>query len=168
MYIYFKLSLKICSVKSILFFKRINTTYRWICIDVDQLLILMKNQCMCVWVFFYLLFLIIELVYLIYVNKFCIGEIMENLGGVCILIKSKNALLCSQEHRNRVFHDFRNGLCRNLVCTGKYFLFPLPNGFSSLVQLGFLCAILLSRAYDIVQVTLLPLLEFQKLRMSCS
>lgn len=25
-----------------------------------------------------------------------------------------------QEHRNRVFHDFRNGLCRNLVCTGKY------------------------------------------------
>lgn len=45
--------------------------------------------------FFYLLFLIIELAYLIYVNKFCIGEIMENLGGGCILIKSKNALLCS-------------------------------------------------------------------------
>lgn len=34
--------------------------------------------------FFYLLFLIIELAYLIYVNKFCIGEIMENLGGGCV------------------------------------------------------------------------------------
>uniref|UniRef100_A0A4W5L7G6 RNA helicase n=1 Tax=Hucho hucho TaxID=62062 RepID=A0A4W5L7G6_9TELE len=25
-----------------------------------------------------------------------------------------------QEHRNRVFHDFRNGLCRNLVCTDLF------------------------------------------------
>ena len=23
-----------------------------------------------------------------------------------------------QDHRNRAFHDFRNGACRNLVCTG--------------------------------------------------
>jgi ATP-dependent RNA helicase DDX6/DHH1 len=26
-----------------------------------------------------------------------------------------------QSHRNRVFHDFRNGVCRNLVCSGKVF-----------------------------------------------
>ena len=26
-----------------------------------------------------------------------------------------------QDHRNRVFHDFRNGACRNLVCTGLFF-----------------------------------------------
>lgn len=40
--------------------------------------------------------------------------------------------LSLQEHRNRVFHDFRNGLCRNLVCTGEehahldcfFFFFP--------------------------------------------
>lgn len=27
-----------------------------------------------------------------------------------------------QDHRNRVFHDFRNGACRNLVCTGMLFV----------------------------------------------
>ena len=26
----------------------------------------------------------------------------------------------SQPHRNRVFHDFRNGLCRNLVCSDLF------------------------------------------------
>lgn len=26
----------------------------------------------------------------------------------------------AQAHRNRVFHDFRSGLCRNLVCSGKF------------------------------------------------
>lgn len=25
-----------------------------------------------------------------------------------------------QQHRNRVFHDFRNGVCRNLVCSGEW------------------------------------------------
>jgi hypothetical protein len=25
----------------------------------------------------------------------------------------------NQQHRNRVFHDFRQGLCRNLVCSGN-------------------------------------------------
>lgn len=30
-----------------------------------------------------------------------------------------------QEYRNRVFHDFRNGLCRNLVCTGMWMLYIL-------------------------------------------
>ncbi|XP_048471441.1 probable ATP-dependent RNA helicase ddx6 isoform X2 [Rhincodon typus] len=28
--------------------------------------------------------------------------------------------LFSREHRNRVFHDFRNGMCRNLVCTDLF------------------------------------------------
>ena len=38
--------------------------------------------------------------------------------GVPVVIWPKCPLLILQEHRNRVFHDFRNGLCRNLVCTG--------------------------------------------------
>ena len=25
----------------------------------------------------------------------------------------------AQSHRNKVFHDFHNGECRNLVCTGE-------------------------------------------------
>ena len=28
-----------------------------------------------------------------------------------------------QNHRNRVFHDFRSGACRNLVCSGKIVMF---------------------------------------------
>ena len=27
----------------------------------------------------------------------------------------------NQQHRNRVFHDFRQGLGRNLVCSGVYY-----------------------------------------------
>uniref|UniRef100_A0A8C0XCN3 DEAD box protein 6 n=1 Tax=Castor canadensis TaxID=51338 RepID=A0A8C0XCN3_CASCN len=40
---------------------------------------------------------------------------ISQLGYSCFYIHAK----MRQEHRNRVFHDFRNGLCRNLVCTGK-------------------------------------------------
>ena len=32
-----------------------------------------------------------------------------------------------QAHRNRIFHDFRKGACRNLVCTGKEILSSLMN-----------------------------------------
>ena len=39
---------------------------------------------------------------------------ITQLGYSCFFIHSKMA----QSHRNRVFHDFRNGECRNLVCTG--------------------------------------------------
>jgi superfamily II DNA/RNA helicase len=40
------------------------------------------------------------------------------LGYSCFYIHAKML----QDHRNRVFHDFRNGACRNLVCTGiKFF-----------------------------------------------
>ncbi|XP_019058506.1 PREDICTED: DEAD-box ATP-dependent RNA helicase 8 isoform X2 [Tarenaya hassleriana] len=38
---------------------------------------------------------------------------ITELGYSCFYIHS-NML---QDHRNRVFHDFRNGACRNLVCT---------------------------------------------------
>ncbi|CAF1281329.1 unnamed protein product [Didymodactylos carnosus] len=38
------------------------------------------------------------------------------LGYSCYYIHSK----MRQEHRNRVFHDFRNGLCRNLVCSDLF------------------------------------------------
>ncbi|XP_064394431.1 probable ATP-dependent RNA helicase ddx6 [Halichondria panicea] len=38
---------------------------------------------------------------------------ITQLGYSCFYIHSKMA----QAHRNRVFHDFRNGECRNLVCT---------------------------------------------------
>jgi ATP-dependent RNA helicase DDX6/DHH1 len=38
---------------------------------------------------------------------------ITELGYSCYYIHSKMA----QEHRNRVFHDFREGNCRNLVCS---------------------------------------------------
>uniref|UniRef100_A0A671M3B2 RNA helicase n=1 Tax=Sinocyclocheilus anshuiensis TaxID=1608454 RepID=A0A671M3B2_9TELE len=41
---------------------------------------------------------------------------ITQLGYSCFYIHAK----MMQEYRNRVFHDFRNGLCRNLVCTGRY------------------------------------------------
>lgn len=40
---------------------------------------------------------------------------IAELGYSCYYIHAK----MSQPHRNRVFHDFRNGLCRNLVCSGN-------------------------------------------------
>ena len=39
---------------------------------------------------------------------------ITELGYSCFYIHAK----MKQEHRNRVFHDFRAGLCRNLVCSG--------------------------------------------------
>ena len=48
---------------------------------------------------------------------------ITELGYSCFYIHAKML----QDHRNRVFHDFRNGACRNLVCTGMFtgiFAFP--------------------------------------------
>ena len=39
---------------------------------------------------------------------------ITELGYSCFYIHAKML----QSHRNRVFHDFRNGACRNLVCSG--------------------------------------------------
>ncbi|CAF1537370.1 unnamed protein product [Rotaria sp. Silwood1] len=41
---------------------------------------------------------------------------ITELGYSCYYIHSK----MRQEHRNRVFHDFRTGLCRNLVCSDLF------------------------------------------------
>jgi len=41
---------------------------------------------------------------------------ITELGFSCFYIHAK----MKQEHRNRVFHDFRNGACRNLVCTDLF------------------------------------------------
>ncbi|KAG9341480.1 hypothetical protein JZ751_019291 [Albula glossodonta] len=41
---------------------------------------------------------------------------ISQLGYSCFYIHAK----MRQEHRNRVFHDFRNGLCRNLVSTDLF------------------------------------------------
>ena len=40
---------------------------------------------------------------------------------VLMVVQVQQSIIVSflQEYRNRVFHDFRNGLCRNLVSTGK-------------------------------------------------
>lgn len=40
---------------------------------------------------------------------------ITDLGYCCYYIHAKMA----QAHRNRVFHDFRKGSCRNLVCSGN-------------------------------------------------
>merc|ERR1712050_735997 len=48
------------------------------------------------------------------------GELLAKkiteLGYSCYYIHAKMA----QAHRNRVFHDFRAGLCRNLVCSDLF------------------------------------------------
>lgn len=41
---------------------------------------------------------------------------ITELGYCCYYIHAKMA----QGHRNRVFHDFRQGLCRNLVCSDLF------------------------------------------------
>lgn len=41
---------------------------------------------------------------------------ITDLGYCCYYIHAKMA----QSHRNRVFHDFRAGLCRNLVCSDLF------------------------------------------------
>lgn len=41
---------------------------------------------------------------------------ITDLGYSCYYIHSK----MSQQYRNRVFHDFRNGQCRNLVCSDLF------------------------------------------------
>jgi len=41
---------------------------------------------------------------------------ITELGYSCFFIHAK----MFQSHRNRVFHDFRNGACRNLVCTDLF------------------------------------------------
>ncbi len=48
---------------------------------------------------------------------------ITELGYSCYYIHAR----MQQAHRNRVFHDFRNGLCRNLVCSGKHFFFLLKS-----------------------------------------
>ena len=40
---------------------------------------------------------------------------ITELGYSCFYIHAKML----QNHRNRVFHDFRSGRCRNLVCSGQ-------------------------------------------------
>ncbi|PNX77052.1 DEAD-box ATP-dependent RNA helicase 8-like protein, partial [Trifolium pratense] len=47
---------------------------------------------------------------------------ITELGYSCFYIHAKML----QDHRNRVFHDFRNGACRNLVCTGMLIAVQLP------------------------------------------
>ncbi|RID75516.1 hypothetical protein BRARA_B02556, partial [Brassica rapa] len=41
---------------------------------------------------------------------------ITELGYSCFYIHAKML----QDHRNKVFHDFRNGACRNLVCTDLF------------------------------------------------
>ncbi|KAI8775496.1 ATP-dependent RNA helicase cgh-1 [Biomphalaria glabrata] len=41
---------------------------------------------------------------------------ITELGYSCYYIHAK----MNQQHRNRVFHDFRKGLCRNLVCSDLF------------------------------------------------
>lgn len=45
-----------------------------------------------------------------------LAQKITNLGYSCFFIHAR----MNQQHRNRVFHDFRNGACRNLVCTDLF------------------------------------------------
>jgi ATP-dependent RNA helicase DDX6/DHH1 len=57
---------------------------------------------------------------IIFCNTFNRVELLAKkitqLGSSCFYIHAK----MRQDHRNRVFHDFRNGACRNLVCTDLF------------------------------------------------
>ena len=57
---------------------------------------------------------------------------ITELGYSCFYIHAKML----QDHRNRVFHDFRNGACRNLVCTGMLLIFLWTHSFTDIF---FLC-----------------------------
>ncbi|EXC06853.1 DEAD-box ATP-dependent RNA helicase 8 [Morus notabilis] len=50
----------------------------------------------------------------------CLNTLFSKLqiNQSIIFCNSVNRML--QDHRNRVFHDFRNGACRNLVCTDLF------------------------------------------------
>lgn len=50
---------------------------------------------------------------------------ITELGYSCFYIHAKML----QDHRNRVFHDFRNGACRNLVCTGMFCVTNIHGAF---------------------------------------
>jgi hypothetical protein len=52
---------------------------------------------------------------------------ITELGYSCFYIHAKML----QSHRNRVFHDFRNGACRNLVSSGIHWICPFPCCVSS-------------------------------------
>ena len=47
---------------------------------------------------------------------------ITELGYSCFYIHAKML----QSHRNRVFHDFRNGNCRNLVSSGEKIVLHHP------------------------------------------
>nr|GMD97189.1 DEAD-box ATP-dependent RNA helicase 8-like [Ipomoea batatas] len=46
----------------------------------------------------------------------CLKKKITEIGYSCFYIHAKML----QDHRNKVFHDFRNGSCRNLVCTDLF------------------------------------------------
>merc|ERR1711879_285861 len=45
-----------------------------------------------------------------------LAQKITRLGFSCYYVHSKMA----QQHRNKVFHDFRSGHCKNLVCTDLF------------------------------------------------
>jgi hypothetical protein len=69
---------------------------------------------------------------------------ITELGYSCFYIHAKML----QSHRNRVFHDFRNGACRNLVSSDLFtrgidiqVCLPLPSNHPRCDQLMPYCAI---------------------------
>lgn len=67
---------------------------------------------------------------------------ITELGYCCYYIHAKMA----QAHRNRVFHDFRAGLCRNLVCSGRrdldgYWVFVSSHFLSNGIRFRFILSV---------------------------
>jgi ATP-dependent RNA helicase DDX6/DHH1 len=94
------------------------------------------------WVFFCQLQINQSIIFCNSVNRVeLLAKKITELGYSCFYIHAKML----QDHRNRVFHDFRNGACRNLVCTGLYWHFPIllvflefSNLLFTYVQLSFM------------------------------
>lgn len=77
---------------------------------------------------------------------------ITELGYSCFYSHAKML----QSHRNRVFHDFRNGVCRNLVCSGKKRFLEYITGDS------FVLLDLLTRGIDIQAVNVVINFDFPK------
>ncbi len=68
-----------------------------------------------------------------------------------------------QDHRNRIFHDFRNGACRNLVCSGLFVCFSIFKIYNNHNNFKIFSLDLFTRGIDIQAVNVVINFDFPKM-----